>query len=387
MDMYTDVQSLQAEMGAAAELVAAEESIAFASEDLYLAIDAADPDKQTMAPQPPPRARQLLQQYTGEGLYAQPAPDLASKEWYDVEARKNNLHSEPWYFGAISRDKAERIVLEQPKGKFLVRVSIKKNRQSYAITVSMGKLQFMHISVTVEDGICISEGRKFANIREVVRFFASNAYKDIVMLTGAVEETKSTVVPKLPPRPPAKQRDGSDELPPTPPRRTAPPPPPEENIYLSPTMDFTSDHIYSSALSSDEEDDYLEPTTVAPGAPPSQPLARNNTIKQLPLPTRIDTWSAAEVQRWLKDCKLEAFKKPFYSNGVTGRELIAIKGSQFPKTRYSVAQTTAFDKALDEAKARQGEVKLQGTGQYAKSRTAPIGEELPPPPPPRASRT
>lgn len=36
------------------------------------------------------------------------------------------------------------------------------------------------------------DGRKFANIREVIRFFASNSYNNIVTLTGAVEEKVGT---------------------------------------------------------------------------------------------------------------------------------------------------------------------------------------------------
>ena len=39
-------------------------------------------------------------------------------------------YDEKWYYGNISREKAERLVLDQDKGTFLVRVSIKKKKKN-----------------------------------------------------------------------------------------------------------------------------------------------------------------------------------------------------------------------------------------------------------------
>ena len=46
------------------------------------------------------------------------------------------VYDEKWYYGNISREKAERLVLDQEKGTFLVRVSIKKKKKNCKQLVS-----------------------------------------------------------------------------------------------------------------------------------------------------------------------------------------------------------------------------------------------------------
>jgi len=70
------------------------------------------------------------------------------------------------------------------------------------------------------------------------------------------------------------------------------------------------------------------------------------SVKVLPLPKNVTTWSAAEVQKFLRINKLLAFKKPFYANGITGQELFKLKGHNFPSSRFSKKERDAFDAAI-----------------------------------------
>ena len=110
---------------------------------------------------------------------------------------------------------------------------------------------------------------------------------------------------------------------------------------------------------------------------------RRKTIDRLPLPLQIVEWTSAEVQRFLKESELTAFKNPFYANGVTGVELVGCKGADFPKTRFSKAQCDAFDAALDAAKAKQptGRKVIHNDGTLDRSMSGG-----PPPVPGRPSR-
>lgn len=408
-DVYTDPEELRAEI-----------ATLNVNEDLYLQVDAADPSKQTLEPVLPLRRRasKLMQTFKFEDLYLRPSDTGAGKEWYDIEAKQHKYYDEKWYYGNISREKAERLVLDQVKGTFLVRVSIKKKKKNYAITVAMGDSNFLHISITlIDSGEVTIDKVNYKGLRAAIDHFSSNPYKDIITLNGPV------AVMAAPPALPAA-RAAFAGTPPLVPERTAPEPPPrtagqspqpdpgeDENLYMVPVkLDFTSDHIYCSTISSDEDDvyerpDYEEPedyevykkdgkdddpgdtTYLAPSKVmkpdvPNVP-ARRKTIKQLALPLQIVEWTSAEVQRFLKESGLTAFKNPFYANGVTGIELVGCKGADFPKTRFSKAQCDAFDAALDAAKAKQSSGMNVNHGDGTLGRTM-SGD--PPPVPGRPSR-
>ena len=135
-----------------------------------------------------------------------------------------------------------------------------------AITVAMGDSNFLHISITlIDSGEVTIDKINYPGLRAAIVHFSSNAYKDIITLTGAV-----TVKEAPPPVPTA--RPGPTAAPagppvpertaPAPPPRTTPQPPPEEdeNMYEVPVkLDFTSPHIYASTISSDEDDVYETP--------------------------------------------------------------------------------------------------------------------------------
>jgi len=399
-DVYTDPEQLRAEI-----------ATLNVNEDLYLQVDAADPSKQTLEPVLPIRRRasKLIQTFKFEDLYLRPSDTGAGKEWYDIEAKQHKFYDEKWYYGNISREKAERLVLDQEKGTFLVRVSIKKKKKNYAITVAMGDSNFLHISITlIDSGEVTIDKVNYKGLRAAIDHFSSNPYKDIITLIGPVAVMAAP--PKLPAARPAPAFAGT---PPLVPERTAPEPPPrsepttpladpgeDENLYMVPVkLDFTSEHIYCSTISSDEDDvyerpDYEEPdefdmykdgqegdddTYLAPSKvmKPEVPLpARRKTIKQLALPLQITEWTSAEVQRFLKESGLTAFKNPFYANGVTGVELVGCKGADFPKTRFSKAQCDAFDAALDAVKAKESSGNKVNHGDGTLSRTMSGG---PPP--------
>lgn len=403
-DVYTDPDELRAEI-----------ATLNVNEDLYLQVDAADPSKQTLEPVLPLRRRasKLIQTFKFEDLYLRPSDTGAGKEWYDIEAKQHKYYDEKWYYGNISREKAERLVLDQVKGTFLVRVSIKKKKKNYAITVAMGDSNFLHISITlIDSGEVAIDKVNYKGLRAAIDHFSSNPYKDIITLNGPV-----TVKTAPPPLPTARAPGAT---PPQVPERTAPEPPPrsagksphpeaeeDENLYMVPVkLDFTSDHIYASTISSDEDDvyeradyeepadhdmyndddpddaTYLAPSKVMKGQKSDVPV-RRKTIDRLPLPLQIVEWTSAEVQRFLKESELTAFKNPFYANGVTGVELVGCKGADFPKTRFSKAQCDAFDAALDAAKAKQptGRKVIHNDGTLDRSMSGG-----PPPVPGRPSR-
>ena len=130
----------------------------------------------------------------------------------------------------------------------------------------MGDSNFLHISITlIDSGEVTIDKINYPGLRAAIVHFSSNAYKDIITLTGAV-----TVKEAPPPVPTA--RPGPTAAPagppvpertaPAPPPRTTPQPPPEEdeNMYEVPVkLDFTSPHIYASTISSDEDDVYETP--------------------------------------------------------------------------------------------------------------------------------
>jgi hypothetical protein len=332
-----------------------------------------------------------------------PSAATGPGEWHDELAATLKLNKEEWYYGAIPRDKAERLVLDQacgseptlssatptwtqlclglrcsaflklslsppqPRrsrrrygthtvthyvvGRYLVRVSIRKNSKSYAITVSMGKLQFLHIAVGVTpDNKCVVDGTSFADVREAVKHYTASSYNGIVQLVGpvvpkAMKKASSSVGGALgeaaPPPPPRRRPNPESDV--------APPVPPKKGDQPT-DYDFNSDHIYASALSEDDDDDsgddsvYEEPVAgqestylnmkAMPKPPPKKPI-RSATVKQQPLPADIKSWTAGEVQRWLKEKKLESFKLPFYANGVDGSTLLDLKGSQVHVHSYS----------------------------------------------------
>lgn len=287
-----------------------------------------------------------------------------------------------------------------------MRVSIKANKKSYAITVSMGKLQFLHIAVAVTpENTCVVDGKPFADVRAVVNHFSKTPYNGIVALDGSI-------VPK------AMRKGGAAgdaAPPPPPPRRERPkpssdraPPPVPETVY-----DFNSDHIYASTLSDDDEEEdsvYEAPAIGQEGVyieTKAKTPTRSSTIKQQPLPLDIKSWTAGEVQRWLKEKKLEAFKKPFYANGVDGSTLFDLSGAQvwhvlpcrrflqcrfresdqfavlqFPPKRFSQVQRDRFDAEIAALK------KIHKPAGGGKSAVAAGGGDDgdAPPPPPRPSR-
>eukprot|EP00035_Acanthoeca_spectabilis_P022409 m.443589 g.443589 ORF g.443589 m.443589 type:complete len:385 (-) comp18980_c0_seq1:56-1210(-) len=341
-------------------------------EDLYICVESL-PKEQT-------KAKKLVEAFADENIYLKPAVTEA-KSWHDDLAIKLKLGSEDWYYGAIPRDKAERLVLDQACGKFLVRVSIKANKKSYAITVSMGKLQFLHIAVAVTpENTCVVDGKPFADVRAVVNHFSKTPYNGIVALDGSI-------VPK------AMRKGGAAgdaAPPPPPPRRERPkpssgraPPPVPETVY-----DFNSDHIYASTLSDDDDEEdsvYEAPAIGQEGVyieTKAKTPTRSSTIKQQPLPLDIKSWTAGEVQRWLKEKKLEAFKKPFYANGVDGSTLFDLSGAQFPPKRFSQVQRDRFDAEIAALK------KIHKPAGGGKSAVAAGGGDDgdAPPPPPRPSR-
>lgn len=61
------------------------------------------------------KAKKLVEAFADENIYLKPAVTEA-KSWHDDLAIKLKLGSEDWYYGAIPRDKAERLVLDQACG-------------------------------------------------------------------------------------------------------------------------------------------------------------------------------------------------------------------------------------------------------------------------------
>jgi len=263
------------------------------------------------------RASSLYKQFKStSNIYLKPVAGNG-KTWHDEEGIKTGLYNEPWYFGGLPRDHAERLVLDQPKGNFLVRASVNRKGRKYAITVAMGNHQFLHIAVNLkDDGSCMVDKTLFSNLKDVVSHYKRFAYNDIVMLKDSIDQNKKQK-PQLPPNhPPARKQP------------SAPKPPPRitvdgggYTIANIANLDFESDHIYSCALSSDEEDEeedpestYLTPDaamaslTITRGDSASS-LDKNvrnklaKSIKVGPLPGDVRSWSAAEVQRFLKESR------------------------------------------------------------------------------------
>jgi len=382
-DMYMDVGALSAVESA---------------EDLYICVE-------KMA-DVPSKAKQLVEEFQNEDIYQK--PESAPTEWHVPIAQKLGLDSEAWYYGAIPRERAERLVLDQAFGKFLVRVSIKKKKQAYAISVSMGKLQFMHIAVAYDaaTGRVSIDGMPFNDIRKAIDHFSTNQYNGLVKLTGSiiVKKMKSSISSEdgpPPPPPPRPGRKDDDDVPPPPPARPSLAGTGKgartESVYMEPKMDFMSDHIYSTSIS-DDDDDYDDPNATyedpnagqeaiylaaKKSAPPSTStrsgIAARSSIKQQPMPLDVSTWTAGEVQRWLKENSLGDFKAPFYANGVTGRELLVLKGNQFPPKRFSPEIRAAFDTAIEKLKKRHK------PGASGSAVVMPLAEDTPPPVPARPS--
>mmetsp|Transcript_3107 Transcript_3107/g.7467 ORF Transcript_3107/g.7467 Transcript_3107/m.7467 type:complete len:401 (+) Transcript_3107:72-1274(+) len=355
-------------------------------EDLYICVES--------LPKEQSKAKKLVEAFADEDIYLKPDTS-GTQEWHDQLAVKLNLGTESWYYGPVSRDKAERLVLDQSYGRFLVRVSIKKNKKSYAVTVSMGKLQFLHIAVNVTpDNKCVVDGKAFADVRAVVKHFSANEYNGIVKLQGSI-------IPK------ARKKGGAvadgGAAPPPPPRRSRPsmdaaaagaaeeaPAVPARPSMAGASFDFNSDHIYASTLSDDDEDvdDVYEAPVVgqenlymeAKVQPPGRSPQRAATVKQQPLPKDVLSWTAGEVQRWLKDKNIPEFKKPFYANGVDGTMLLQLKGSQFPARRFSQDVRDRLDAEI--AKLKKTHTPSQSRGRKS---SAGAGGDAPPPPPPRPS--
>eukprot|EP00037_Helgoeca_nana_P003399 m.39968 g.39968 ORF g.39968 m.39968 type:complete len:400 (-) comp13809_c0_seq1:194-1393(-) len=358
-------------------------------EDLYICVES--------LPKAQSKAKTLVETFATEDIYLKPSAATGPGEWHDELAATLKLNKEEWYYGAIPRDKAERLVLDQACGRYLVRVSIRKNSKSYAITVSMGKLQFLHIAVGVTpDNKCVVDGTSFADVREAVKHYTASSYNGIVQLVGpvvpkAMKKASSSVGGALgeaaPPPPPRRRPNPESDV--------APPVPPKKGDQPT-DYDFNSDHIYASALSEDDDDDsgddsvYEEPLAgqestylnmkAMPKPPPKKPI-RSATVKQQPLPGDIKSWTAGEVQRWLKEKKLESFKLPFYANGVDGSTLLDLKGSQFPPKRFPQKERDLFDVAI----AKLKKMHTPSRGPTGSSSGAAADDA--PPPPPRPSRS
>lgn len=365
MDVYTTLDQVKAGVAA----------LAAEPEDLYLEVEAAK-------------------------------PAATASAWYKADAKKHGYVNEPWYYGPVSRELAEDLAVRAAPGGFLVRVSTKRTKQAarrYAITVSVGSQQFMHIGIELlDDGRYRVDDDTYRAVGEIVQKLTTTKYKGVIAL-GAPIATASAlaantataggdepeVAPAPPPRRPAlPARNQGMSTGPAEPRR------PGQYLVPGRTIDFNSDHIYASTVSSDEEtssDDeegapsepaYESPAAAALG--PGQSTRRRRKSSMIPLPDRIEQWTAAEVQRWLKVSGLQAFKKPFYANGITGVELLKIDVTVLPSKRYNQAQKDLFKASLEAQKTKSKNADESPT-QKAGQRASTLG--MPPPaPPPRAFR-
>eukprot|EP00038_Savillea_parva_P008950 m.180263 g.180263 ORF g.180263 m.180263 type:complete len:224 (+) comp14958_c0_seq1:121-792(+) len=189
-------------------------------------------------PQDKTHAATLIKAFAKDAAHLYDQPEGGSGQWHDLIADRLGLRREKWYYGPTPREKAERLVLDQIFGRFLVRVSIKKPKQSYAITVAMGKLQFLHIAVPcMPDGTVQVDGVSFPDVRAVVNHFSSHTYKGMVKLAGPIvpkplskrplfNTTSSTTsctddpedIPPAPPPRPSLESETDDLAPPPPPR-------------------------------------------------------------------------------------------------------------------------------------------------------------------------
>lgn len=66
----------------------------------------------------------------------------------------------------------------------------------------------------------------------------------------------------------------------------------------------------------------------------------------MPLPQSVNDWDETNVQQWLANEGLKMFKNTMYANGVNGPQLMKLKGTSFPKGKYSEDDLASFDQAL-----------------------------------------
>lgn len=230
--------------------------------------------------------------------------------WYADEEKKHKLNEVPWYHGAIDRHIAEKRVVGTEKGSFLVRASV-KDKRAYAFTISNGGKAFIHEQIVLaDDGFYKVEHMQFLRLHDAVEYYSEHAFKVGIKLG-------------------------------------APLPNPDNPIFalMAPSGKLKSESAVSG---------YEEPAKAAldlsmspvPSPNSSPRLKRKDTIDTPPLPLDVKTWDEGEVQRWLKENGLGIFKSVLYANSVNGKQLLELRGVDFPAGKYAEADIEAFDQAL-----------------------------------------
>lgn len=325
----------------------------------------------------------------------------------------------PWWAGAMSRDDADLAMCEKSTGSFVVRLSTRPGSakqalgsleqgdcaapERYAITVAIDPTRRQTLNIAVlhtVDGKWEVDGEKYESMQVVLAELAANPYRGIA---AALLNAATALAPRLPPpRPGSITRSPASTPPGSPrPRRsdfaTPPPVPPRTSASPLSKLDFESDAIYlapvATKLSSEgpyDRPDALENAESPYDRPSADEEETYSTAKFSTLPRRANTslpsavsdWSAGDVQRWCHENGLESFCKPLYSNGVTGQELLMIKGDMFPAKRFSKSIRRAFDAALKAAVSRAA------ADTPSKGSLAPVPRKqclVPPPVPARAN--
>eukprot|EP00039_Didymoeca_costata_P019044 m.336016 g.336016 ORF g.336016 m.336016 type:complete len:356 (+) comp17734_c0_seq1:180-1247(+) len=349
--------------------------------DLYTSVNAVDKLADNLAKVDSNQTYLEIENEKQDAGYAE-----AELQWYHEEAKKHNYDKEAWYHGPIPREKAEKYVIGRSAGVFLVRASTKKtSSKTYAITVSVGMNSFIHIAVRLgSDGKykLDSHSEPFPRIHEIISYLTTNKYKGVVSLTkGVIMPVKSKAnnppsaakrvanAPPVPVRNSMEVRQSMevrDSIISTPDTNGA--------DYLVPgqKLDFTSEHLYAGNLSSDDEDDdELKMATL-----------KKDVFISRELPANVSDWNVGDVQKWLKSNGLQAFRNPFYVNGVGGPELLNVNVEVLPKARYPQEQCEKFKKALETAKQRKSD---KSQPKEAVPVGKPTSEQQPPPVPGRPS--